>query len=212
MSPPSRAIRTPQIFLRIFCAFLRDSGTPIFQTPKPRRKICGKSAQKWAQKSAHQKSAQKWAQKSAHQKSAQKWAQKSAHQKSAQKTGLNIPFVWRMEARKKTQKKSAPNLRKTPTPRDIAEIVSGGVQYGTIRYRHGIHNPLPLHSNSTLRLLSPNTSMFHHLPKLSSKSFDFSFLVSETQTHVYTNLCVILYRRLPQALAGLQGKFKDWFP
>ena len=33
------------------------------------------------------------------------------------KTGLNIPFVWKMEARKqKTQKKSAPNLRKTPAP------------------------------------------------------------------------------------------------
>ena len=88
-APPSRAIRTPRIFPRIFCVFLRDSGTPIFQAPKRRRKICGKSAQKWAQESAHQKSAQKWAQKSAHQKSAQKWAQKwpqkSAHQKSAQK-------------------------------------------------------------------------------------------------------------------------------
>ena len=54
--------------------------------------------------------------KSAHRKWAQKWAQKSAHQKSAQKTGLNIRFVWKMEARKKTQKKSAPNLRKTPAP------------------------------------------------------------------------------------------------
>ena len=38
MPPPSRAIRTPRIFPRIFCAFLRDSGTPIFQAPKRRRK------------------------------------------------------------------------------------------------------------------------------------------------------------------------------
>ena len=79
--PPSRAIRMPRIFLRIFCAFLRDSGTPIFQAPKRRRKICGKWAQKWAQN---------WAQKSAHQKSAQKWAQKSAHQKMGAKMGAKI--------------------------------------------------------------------------------------------------------------------------
>ena len=105
-APPSRAIRTPPIFPLIFCAFLRDSGTPIFQAPKRRRKICGKWAQKWAQKSAHKKSAQKW-------------AQKSAHQKSAQKTGLNIPFVWKMEARKKKKhkKKICAKLAQNPSPK-----------------------------------------------------------------------------------------------
>ena len=127
--PPSRAIRMRRIFPSISCAFLRDSGTPIFQAPKRRRKICGKWAQKWAQnwaqKSAHQKSAQKWAQKSAHQKWAQKsahqkwaqkWAQKSAHQKSAQKTGLNIRFVWMMEARrKKNTKKICAKLAQNPS-------------------------------------------------------------------------------------------------
>ena len=122
-APPSRAIRTPRIFPRIFCAFLRDSGTPIFQAPKRRRKICGKWAQKWAQKwarkSAHQKSAQKWAQKSALRKWAQKWAQKSAHQKSAQKTGLNIPFVWKMEANKKNTKKICAKLAQTPAPTNL---------------------------------------------------------------------------------------------
>ena len=119
MPPPSTAVQTPQIFPRIFGAFLRDSGTSIFQTPKREKK----SAQKWAQKSAHQKSTQKSAQKSAHQKSAQKswvqkWAQKSAHQKSAQNTGLNIPFVWKMEA-----KKNKKNLHQTcakPQPQSFS--------------------------------------------------------------------------------------------
>ena len=45
-APPSRAIRTPRIFPRIFCAFLRDSGTPIFQAPKLRRKMCAKMGAK----------------------------------------------------------------------------------------------------------------------------------------------------------------------
>ena len=40
------SIGTPQIFPQILCRSLRDSGTPIFKTPKRRRKICGKSAQK----------------------------------------------------------------------------------------------------------------------------------------------------------------------
>ena len=41
------------------------------------------------------------------------------------KTGLNIPCVWKMEARKKkknnthTKKTSAPDLRKTPAPNAI---------------------------------------------------------------------------------------------
>ena len=109
-SPPSGAIRTPQIFPLIFCAFLRDSGTPIFQAPKRRRKISRKSAQK----SAHQNAAQKWVQKSAHQKSVPErgkdWHQNLRTKKSAQKTGLNILFVWKMKATQKTQKK---NLRQT---------------------------------------------------------------------------------------------------
>ena len=77
--PPSRAIGTPQIFPQMVCAFLRDSGTPFFK----RQNVEEKSAE------------------NLHKKWAQTFAQKSAHQNSAQKTSLNIPFLWKMEARKK---------------------------------------------------------------------------------------------------------------
>ena len=47
---PSRAIRTPQIFVQIFCAFLRDFGTPIFSSSKTSkknlRKVCAKMGAK----------------------------------------------------------------------------------------------------------------------------------------------------------------------
>ena len=89
--PPEQGHSDAADFSAIFCAFLCDTGTPICQAPKRRRKIGGKSAQKWAQK--------------------------SVHQNSTQKNGLNIPFVWEDGSQKKTQKKSAPNLRKTPAPK-----------------------------------------------------------------------------------------------
>ena len=115
-TPPSRAIRTPQIFLLIFCALLRDPGTPIFQAPKRRRKIYGKSAKKSPQKSAHQKSAQ---------------GARICTPKICAKMGANIcaPKICVKNrfrhsvcledgsAKQKTQKTSAPNLRKTPAPR-----------------------------------------------------------------------------------------------
>ena len=118
--PTGRAIGTLQIFLQIFCAFLRDSGTPIFQTPKRRRKICGKSARKSAQKSAHQNLNKNLRQESARQKSAQKWAQKICAKICAPKICAENRFehsvFWKMEARKKRQKESAPNLCKTRAP------------------------------------------------------------------------------------------------
>ena len=92
---------------------MRKSGkrtiSHIFQAPKRRikRKL------RLRKNLRTQKSAQKRAQKSAH----QKWAQTSAHQKSGQKTGLNTPFVWKMEARKKKKK-----LRQTcakPQPQNL---------------------------------------------------------------------------------------------
>ena len=66
---------TPQITPQILCAFLRDSGTPIFQAPKPQRSNLWKNL-----RIAHQKSAQKSAHKNLRKKSAQKSAHKSAHQ------------------------------------------------------------------------------------------------------------------------------------
>ena len=139
-APPSRAIRTPRIFPRIFCAFLRDSGTPIFQAPKRRRKICGKWARKWAQKSAHPKICAKRGAKicapKMAQKRAQKWAEKSAHRKSAQKTGLNIPFVWKMEARKKTKN----NLRQTcakPQPQETSQVISTALLLNELSEKSG---------------------------------------------------------------------------
>ena len=63
---PGQAVGTPQIFPRILCAFLRDSETPMFKAPNLLRKICGKSAQKSEETSAHRNLRKKSAQKSAH--------------------------------------------------------------------------------------------------------------------------------------------------
>ena len=39
---PGQALGTQQIFPQILRSFLRDSGTPIFEAPERRRKICAK--------------------------------------------------------------------------------------------------------------------------------------------------------------------------
>ena len=85
---------TLQIFPQILC----DSGTPFFfkrQNVEENQilrmgakisapKLCGRVCAKNGRKNGRKKS-----------------AQKSAHQESVQKTGLNIPFFWKMETRKK---------------------------------------------------------------------------------------------------------------
>ena len=107
--PPGQGYWDAADFSADLCTFLRDSGTPIFEAPKCRKKICGKSAQKCARKSAHQKSAQK----SAH----AKCAQKSARQKSAQE------FGWKMEARKNTKNICA-KLTQNPSP-NLSQVHHG---------------------------------------------------------------------------------------
>ena len=113
-----------------------------------RQNVEGKSAGKSAQKAAHKNLGaemklgaeigakicctknlwvQKWAQNSAH--------QKSVHQKSAQKTSLNIPFVWKMEARKKnththTPKKLCQTYAK-PQPQEKRPAPTRGSLTGT---------------------------------------------------------------------------------
>ena len=68
------------IFPQISCAFVRDSGAPnsIFEAPERRRKICGKSALKYAH--CAQKICAKICAQNLRKKSAQKSAHKSAHQ------------------------------------------------------------------------------------------------------------------------------------
>ena len=129
MPPPSRAIRTPRIFPRIFCAFLRDSGTPIFQAPKRRRKICENGRKNLRTENLRKNGrtkicTPKMGAKICTPKMGAKMGTKICAPKiCAKKTGLNIRFVWKMEARKKThKKKSAPNLRKTPAPSNASEM------------------------------------------------------------------------------------------
>ena len=106
---------------------LRFWGDPLakdrehfYIAPKPRRKLCGKSAQKSAEKSAHctpkicakicavkKKSAQRSAQKSAHQ---------NQHTKIVPRDRCEDSVSLKDESRKETKKKSAPNLCKTPAP------------------------------------------------------------------------------------------------
>ena len=112
-TPPRQAVGTPQIFPRILCAFLRDSGTPIFIAPKPPKKnlqticakICGKiCTQKSAQKNLHKKS-----------------AHKSAHQnqrKNRAKNQCEDSVSLEDESQKK---KSAPNLCKAPARKSLGK-------------------------------------------------------------------------------------------
>ena len=121
MPPPRARPVGRRSFFRAFSAhFCVTLEHLFFKRQKRRRKICGKSARKWAQKSAHQKSAQKWAQKSAHQKWAQKWAEKSAHQKSAQKNQFEHSICLEDGSQKKKNthtKKICAKLAQNPSPK-----------------------------------------------------------------------------------------------
>ena len=90
-----------------------------------RQKICGKSARKSAQKSAHQKSEQKSAQKICAPKICAKMGAKICAKICAPKICAKNRFehsvFWKMEARKKRQKKTAPNMCKTPAPSDLRQ-------------------------------------------------------------------------------------------
>ena len=112
--PPSRAIRTPRIFLRIFCAFLRDSGTPIFQAPKRRRKM----GAKMGAKICAPKICAKMGAKICAPKMGAKMGGKICAPKICAKNRFeHSVFLEDGSQKKKTQKKSAPNLRKTPAPK-----------------------------------------------------------------------------------------------
>ena len=105
---PGQAVGTLQIFPQTLCAFVHDSGKLIFETPKPRRKICGKSAQTSVEnlRIAHQKSAHKNLRKKSVHKICAKSAHKSAHQHqrtNVPRTGVKIPSLWKMKARKNTK-------------------------------------------------------------------------------------------------------------
>ena len=96
MPPPSRAIRTPQIFPRIFCAFLRDSGNTHFSSAKTSKNNLRKIFAKMGAK--------------------------ICAPKICAKDSLNVPFVGKMEASKKHKK----NLRQTcakPQPQRVAKSV-----------------------------------------------------------------------------------------
>ena len=105
-APPSRAIRTPRIFPRIFCAFLRDSETPIFQALNVEEKSA-ENLRKNGRKNLRTKNLRKNGRTNLRTK---KWAQK---------TSMNIPFVWKMEARKKKNtKKICTKLAQNPSPQN----------------------------------------------------------------------------------------------
>ena len=111
-APLSRAIRTPRIFLRIFCAFLRDSGTPIFQAPKRRRKICAKMGAKICAP----KICAKWAPKICAPKICAKMGVKMGA-KICAKNRFEHSVVWKMEARKKNTKRICAKLAQNPSPK-----------------------------------------------------------------------------------------------
>ena len=90
---------------RRFCADFRNSGTPIFNAPQRRRKICArKSVQKSVKKSAHQ----------------------NQRKNRSENLCENSASLEEESQEKKTQKKSAPNLCKTPASRSHKQTLEAG--------------------------------------------------------------------------------------
>ena len=95
-----------RVFRRFSAHFLRDSGIPIFQAPKRRRRICAPEicAPKICAKICAPRI----------------YAPKTVSHIA--KTVSHIPVFRKMEAKKThNKKKSAPNLRKTPAPRGLGK-------------------------------------------------------------------------------------------
>ena len=94
-------------------------GTPLLHRPLGRRSFVHYCATLEHISLRRQNVEEKPAHKNLRNKICAKSAHKSAHQnlcRNRAKTGAKIPSLWKMKARNKHQKKSAPNLVKTPAP------------------------------------------------------------------------------------------------